>query len=320
MDFGPTEYEIYSCLALTYFKRSKCDFAIIEACMGGRFDCTNILEDVRACVITKLSYEHTSQLGTTLEEIAWHKSGIIKEGIPVVSYHQDSKAMSVIEKEARLKNSPLYITKRENIKIVDINKNGLIFDYEDYKSLFIRMPAVYQTENAQLALLVCRLLSERGVFICEKSIREGIADAYWQGRFEYLNKEPDFILDCCHNPDGAEAFVVSYKALYGNKKAIVMFGVMKDKDYASMLSSISEIAYVIILIQSDISRALSVDILNEVASNTCDFVTKSDTIENAVVKSLRMVEKNGVILCLGSHFHVDRVKKELLLQGYGGLL
>jgi folylpolyglutamate synthase len=51
---------------------------VVEVGVGGTYDATNILENPSVCVITSLGHDHQAILGSTLEEIAWHKSGIFK--------------------------------------------------------------------------------------------------------------------------------------------------------------------------------------------------------------------------------------------------
>ncbi len=320
LEQGPTEYEIYTCLALTYFKRSRCHIGVIEACMGGRFDCTNILEEVKACVITKLSLEHQSYLGGTLDKIAWHKAGIMKEGVPVITCPQKPEAMEALRAEAHSKQAPLIITCHEDIKLQSVTQEGIVFDIDSRVGLRLSSPALYQTENAVLALSAINALEEQGLFITEEAVKQGLEGVKWPGRFEILHRKPDFILDCCHNPDGVEAFIHAYKALYGEKRAVVLIGVMADKDYPQMLESLSSIASVIIAIESNSPRALSADILKEAASKTCEFAIKSDTIGEAVTKSLSLAGQKGVVCALGSHFHADTIKRALLLQDFGGLL
>ncbi|MCX7772859.1 MAG: bifunctional folylpolyglutamate synthase/dihydrofolate synthase [Clostridia bacterium] len=317
LDQGPTEYEIYAVIALVCFKRSNCQLAVIEACMGGRFDCTNVLSQPEVCVITKLSLEHQQFLGSSLEEIAWHKVGILKEGAPLVTYPQHGEAMSVIHDEALKLQSEVFSVDLGLIQIRELKRTGLTFDFEGLKSLRLCIPALYQTENAVLAIKSCELLIKKGWSISESAVRQGLAKARWPGRFEFLFRQPDFILDCCHNPDGVEAFVRSFQALYGDKKAVVLFGAMKDKDCDTMIKSLSCIAKAFVPVQSDNPRALPVQELHTIADKYCEFVIENDTIKDAVTKSLAAVEKDGIICALGSHFHAESVIKALraILEG-----
>ena len=58
-------------------------------------------------MITSISYDHTHILGSTLSEIAYEKGGIIKRGVPVVSYPQSAEAEKVIADLAE--NAAAYI-------------------------------------------------------------------------------------------------------------------------------------------------------------------------------------------------------------------
>ena len=81
---GPTFFELTTALALLHFARRQVDYTILEVGLGGRLDSTNVCQP-QVAVITSISYDHTSQLGHTLEAIAGEKAGIIKPGVPVIS-------------------------------------------------------------------------------------------------------------------------------------------------------------------------------------------------------------------------------------------
>src|SRR3990172_3467445 len=80
----PTYFELTTAMALDHFRRSAVDWAVLEGGMGGRLDATNVCRPAGS-VITSISRDHTKQLGTTLEQIAAEKAGIVKPGVPVVS-------------------------------------------------------------------------------------------------------------------------------------------------------------------------------------------------------------------------------------------
>ena len=87
----PTFFEITTALALIHFKQCDCDVIALETGLGGRLDATNSVQPV-VSVVTPIGYDHQSWLGSTLEEIAGEKAGIIKAHIPVVSAEQDFAA------------------------------------------------------------------------------------------------------------------------------------------------------------------------------------------------------------------------------------
>ncbi|MBI3901129.1 MAG: hypothetical protein HY324_03135 [Chlamydiia bacterium] len=70
-------------LAFHYFRLCQVDWAVIEVGLGGRLDPTNVITP-QLSVITSIGYDHKEILGTTLEEIAKEKGGIIKENVPLL--------------------------------------------------------------------------------------------------------------------------------------------------------------------------------------------------------------------------------------------
>lgn len=84
--------------------------------MGGRFDATNIIKCPMMSVITKISLDHTQILGTTMENIAFEKAGIIKPGGIVVTYPQRKPAYDTIKAVCAEKNARLVTADADDIK------------------------------------------------------------------------------------------------------------------------------------------------------------------------------------------------------------
>ena len=55
------------------------------------------------CGVTSLGLDHVNILGSTIEQIAWQKAGIFKQGVSAVTVPQVSEAMSVLMKRAEEK-------------------------------------------------------------------------------------------------------------------------------------------------------------------------------------------------------------------------
>jgi dihydrofolate synthase/folylpolyglutamate synthase len=310
---GPTEYEIYTAIALAFFRDQGCDLAIMEVGMGGTWDCTNILTRKAASVITKISYDHTEYLGKTLSEIAKHKAGIIAPGVPVISWPQEPEAMAVIREVSEVSGSPLSVPSFDSIHITALDKRGSRFKYED-TSFHAGMLGEHQVYNAIMAYTTVMAISDRFPVDPERVLK-GISTMSWPGRFELLRQNPDFILDCAHNPDGVSAFIQTYKALYGRRKATLIFGVMRDKAYQEMLRLLSEIAEAFILVRPNNARALSLEELKESADIYCEKVTKSDTIDSAISTALHKVKKDGIICALGSIYYAGSLRDALIHIG-----
>lgn len=243
----PTEFELITAVALEYFRRNKVDIVIFEAGMGGRLDSTNVITTPILSVITGIALDHTAFLGDTVEKIAAEKAGIIKEGTPVLWGGEDKSALAVIEKVAREKNSPLYMTDYSRLKISAADLDGTMFDYGERRDLCIRLLGLYQPKNAANVLSAIDVLNRLGMRIGEPAIREGLARAIWHARFELLSQDPVIIYDGAHNPQGIDMFVKSVRAYFEDKKIILVSTVMGDKDYESMvrdLSAVTERAYI----------------------------------------------------------------------------
>ena len=88
MDEPPTRFELLTAAALAWFADEAVDVAVIEVGLGGRWDCTNVVDGAVA-VLTNISFDHTEVLGPTLEDIGRDKSGIFKQGSRVVIGESD---------------------------------------------------------------------------------------------------------------------------------------------------------------------------------------------------------------------------------------
>lgn len=113
----PTEFELMCAVALCHFARQRCDIVVLEVGLGGRLDATNVIERPEACAITPIALDHIAILGSTLEEIAAEKAGIMKPGVPVVSWSQEPQAMAVIQARAQELGCPLTVLDLDALKV-----------------------------------------------------------------------------------------------------------------------------------------------------------------------------------------------------------
>ena len=90
---------------LTWFAREKVDAAVIEVGLGGTHDPTNVIHP-EVSVIARIGLDHTKTLGSTLEEIAAVKGGILKPGRPAVLQAQGEAVAAVIRGLPRRSRPP----------------------------------------------------------------------------------------------------------------------------------------------------------------------------------------------------------------------
>lgn len=120
--FDVTFFEIVTMIAFLQFEAKKVEYAVLECGMGGRLDATNVIEKPEVCAITSIGYDHIEILGSTLEQIASEKAGIIKHGVPCVigpTVTQDAVFMRAKEMDAKLIQVTRKNYRKANKEIVD---------------------------------------------------------------------------------------------------------------------------------------------------------------------------------------------------------
>jgi dihydrofolate synthase/folylpolyglutamate synthase len=206
-------------VALRYFAEQSVDYAVIETGIGGLHDCTNKLAlpdyngqlfittarghrlDLNSIfkpaisVITKIGYDHMDLLGNTITQIATHKAGIIKAGVPVVTDPtQFDEAMTVIRETAESKGSRLFIPDSKSDNIFEQNK-----------------------------IVAREALRVLGINSCDFS------RVKLRARMEKVHDNPEIIVDGAHNYDAIKAVLQMVDV------NVVVFGMLKSKDYASCI-------------------------------------------------------------------------------------
>ena len=131
MDDTVTEFELVTAAAMLYYYAQGCDVVSLETGLGGRFDATNVIPAPMCAVLTKISFDHMQYLGTTLEQIAFEKCGIVKPGSAVISYpFQFSEAAGVIARTAEERGCPLYLPDNDKLEILRSDIDGSLIEYD----------------------------------------------------------------------------------------------------------------------------------------------------------------------------------------------
>ncbi|TVY40744.1 Folylpolyglutamate synthase [Lachnellula subtilissima] len=205
----PGYFRYLTLLAIHAFRREGVKTAIMECGIGGEYDSTNILpaNAVAVSAITRLGIDHTSMLGGTIEEIAWHKGGIMKEGVPVFTMDQPSEALGVLEKRAAEAGMELNVVHRLPVLETAGFNLGLLGDFQyDNASLATAVAGSYlrgirATEgnppNQELGNLAT---------VLPQQFEHGLETVTWPGRCE-IRKDGniEWFLDGAHTIESIEA-------------------------------------------------------------------------------------------------------------------
>lgn len=211
-----TFFEITTAIAFAAFSRVPADICLLEVGMGGRLDCTNIIEAAALSLITSISMDHAEFLGDTLEKIAAEKAGIMKAGVPCVVAQQKERAvLDVVEDLAQ----------RVGARLIHADKSA---EGE------LGLQGAHQKENASSVLAAVEALQERFP-VAEADICAGLANAIWPARLQELapqefNLPEGFVvrLDGGHNEDAGAAIAAYLNTL--DMPVHLIFCMMKHKD------------------------------------------------------------------------------------------
>ena len=308
MDDSPTEFELITAIGFEYFRRELCDVVVLEVGMGGRLDATNIIDSSLLSIITGVSVDHVAFLGDTVDKIAGEKAGIVKTGCPILYGDVDESAERIILAEADKKQAMVYKTDYSSLSVNEMMLSGTIFDYKKRRNLTIHLLGDYQPRNASLVLDAIDILRSGGLEISEDAVFQGLNEASWHARFEIIKDKPRIIFDGAHNLQGIEAAVRSIKRYFADQRVIVISGVLRDKDYIKIASSISEVASSVYTITPDNPRALSAEEYANIFASSGVFATGCESIEKAISLAIAKAnEENKTICCLGSLYTYSQI-------------
>ena len=308
MQDAPTEFELITALAMRFFLYKKCDIVVLEVGMGGELDSTNVVDTPEVAVITTIGYDHVKELGPTLCDIAKAKAGIIKSGGDVVIYGGSDEVEAVFESACSERGARLRRADFTRIESPEFSLDGARFTFRPYGVLSSPLIATYQPRNAAVAITALELLRDKGWKIKDSDIIEGIAEVRWPGRFEILGRDPVFILDGTHNPEGVEATAESLRSHFGERKIVFIIAVMADKDVDTMLGYIAPLAERFVAVRPDYYRAMDIETLAGKLSRFDAPVTAHAALGEGVAEAVCRAGKGGVVCALGSLYFSSEVR------------
>ncbi|AMM94073.1 hypothetical protein UP17_17610 [Peribacillus simplex] len=310
---GPTQFEILTAMAFSYFSKKEVDLVLMETGLGGRLDTTNVIQPFLS-IITSISLEHTNILGSTLGEIASEKAGIIKSGAPTISGVTAWEPAKVIEEKASSVGVPYYqLGKDFHVVNVKQSECGQSFSFSlgdrSIENVEMQMLGRHQMENAALAIAAVLLGMEN---IDEKSILKGIGEAKWDGRFEKISDEPLVIIDGAHNPAGIDVLMETLKVHYPEYKYRFIFSSFKDKNYSQMLRGLEKEAIEIIITEFFHERAADAHTLYEKCSHENKSINKD--WQAAIREGRRKTGGKEALVITGSLHFLSLVREFLIRE------
>lgn len=230
-------------ICLEHFRRQAVDVAVVEVGVGGRDDLTNVLA-AGVAVVTNVGLDHQRTLGTSLDEIAQHKVGIIHPGCRAVVYvHNAADPLCrAAERRANRTGAALRIIGPEHVSLrPDRGRCRVTFRgrHLELRDAEVAMAGAFQGVNAAIALAACEEFDPSGDLISEEDARRGLRTARLPARLEVIDPGAPFdgttlpcrvLLDGAHNADKLAALTQHLLEWDGRPRRIhLIYGALDSK-------------------------------------------------------------------------------------------
>jgi len=319
-----TWFEFLAAMAFIWFDQNSVDAAVFEVGLGGRFDATNVIGNVVCCAVTNVDLDHTHILGDTVEEIAFEKAGIFKDGVPALTAAVDP-ALTQLQERAWKANSPffrcelparLFETKygaAAAAEIVDPLWQSIssafvgagaslnLLGRHQHLNALVAVASLYLAARKSqfwTAVLRERLLSkdERG----RPALELAFSKVYWPGRLQLVD-ELNIVLDGAHNPAGARILRQALDELFPDRSLIFVISCFANKNAVSMLSALVRGADAVFISEAATRRATcSKEELAAIARDLGARAEVFNTIAQALEAAIQSRETNQPIVATGS--------------------
>ncbi len=305
----PSFFELTMMMAFDWFARENVDYAVIEVGMGGRLDSTNIITP-ELCVITNISMDHTQFLGSTPEEIAVEKAGIIKKGIPVVIGEAEGTVREVFRKKAAAEGTDIiFATDSPMLNSVRETEVGWECDTQDGCFTF-PLAGDYQKRNLETILHAVDAARGVGIRLSAESVCSGLGATDkltgLKGRWMKISDTPLTIADTGHNVAGITYNMAQLRRIMESRptgRLHIVIGFVADKSIDKILPLLPRNARYYIT-NARIPRALPSSKLKELFAEAGLEGERFDDVKEAYGAAVRNSAPEDVIFVGGSTFIV----------------
>lgn len=296
-------FEVLTAMAFAAFADAPVDVAVVEVGLGGTWDSTNVV-DSQVAVVTPIAVDHTRWLGSTVEQIAGEKAGILKPGSYGVLAQQPVEAAEVLLRRSVEVDA---LVAREGLEFGVLSRTvavggqlvvlrGLAGEYDD---VFLPLHGAHQAHNAAVALAAVEAFlggahGERGRLDLD-IVRAGFAGVTSPGRLEVVRSSPTVVLDAAHNPAGARAVAEALGESFGFTRLVGVLGVMADKDVHGILEALEPVLAEVVVTEATSDRAMPADELAAVAVEVFgpDRVEVTPRLDDAIDSAVTLAEEEG---------------------------
>ncbi len=304
-------FEITTAIAMLWFAEEECDFAVLEAGLGGRFDATNTVLNPVLQIITAIGLDHTEQLGDTIAKITAEKCGILRPGCTLLtSPGQEQEALTVMLNKCAELDATFVTGAAGRAQIISCDVSGV--DVLVGKTeLSLSLGGRHQINNLLTVVSAVSILNENHYKIKDEHLVEGIAATKFPARFELCSKEPVVILDGAHNPQAAKALAENVKEFLPKKRTLIC-GMMADKDCESTVSILAPCFEHVITVPVQNPRTVQPEELANIAGKYCKDVVIAENAKEALEETLANLKDDEALVVAGSLYLASELRPTLM--------
>ncbi len=261
-------FEGTTAAAFWAFAQTPADVLLLETGAGGRFDPTNVIAQPALTIITTISPDHMDILGHSLSEIAWHKAGILRTGVPSIISFQAEETQQVLAAEMNAIGAIpcIYGTHWR----VARTESGLRYSNADgeFDLPAPNLAGPHQYVNAGNAITAATLLDFN---IAEEHVIAGLQNAHWPARLEHITAGPrasllppgwELWVDGGHNMAAGHTLAAHIEEAWADKPTHIIFGTTQGKDVPSLLAPLT----------GKVGRMLAIPVISEPKSYTAEAI------------------------------------------------
>jgi dihydrofolate synthase / folylpolyglutamate synthase len=293
-------FEVLTGMAFAVFADTPVDVIILEVGVGGRLDCTNVADGVVA-VVTPISLDHTRLLGSTVEEIAAEKAGIIKPGAVAVLAQQPLGAAEVLLRYAVEVGATVaregvefgVLSREQAVGGQQLTLRGLRGTYDD---LYLPLFGQHQAGNAACALAAVEAfagVTDDTAALDADLVREAFTKVSSPGRLEVIRRSPTIIIDAAHNPAGMAATVAAIEEAFSLARLTGVFAASGDKDVPGILAELEPLLTDIVVTRNSSDRSVDPAAAAELATEIFgeDRVQQAERLDDAIEIAVALADE-----------------------------
>ncbi|MGH2751635.1 MAG: bifunctional folylpolyglutamate synthase/dihydrofolate synthase [Actinomycetota bacterium] len=318
LDERLTYFEVLTAMFFLWAAEVPVDAMVVEVGLGGRWDATNVVT-APVSVITNVGVDHTGLLGMERETIAQEKAGIIKPGAHVVTAERTPSVAQIIAGEAASTGATV-VSLDKDFSVIE-NRIAVGGRYltvrtstRDYEGLFLPLHGSHQGVNAAVALEAASRFLHKP--LDHEVVAQGFEETSVPGRLETIRLQGEeavpVIVDVAHNPDGMSALVSGLLEAFAFESAVIVVGILGDKDYRGMLTELTRLPCSLIATNPSNVRSVDVDELSATAAELGLECVAEPDVAAAIELALDEARAAELVCVTGSHYVVGEARARLV--------